>query len=124
MTITAYFWCLWGLCLCACINLTSGFSLWNMDGEIRLSPPVPGCFALLNMTKCMAKFQDLCHPERNRVLLNIIMGERNEKKEEIAGQKQNSVIHLTNNNIKLIYLYFAKNKYSEKTLKNHPIVVK
>jgi hypothetical protein len=33
-----------------------------------------------------------------------------EKKEKIADENRKSVIHLKNNNIKLIYLYNAKNK--------------
>jgi tRNA1(Val) A37 N6-methylase TrmN6 len=107
MSIIAYFWCLWGLCLCAPMNLTSRFSLLVTNGEMCFILPVARCFAVLNMTKFGAKFQNLCHPGRNRALLNIIMGERNEKKEEIADQKPNSVIHLTNNHIKLFYVYFA-----------------
>jgi len=37
-------------------------------------------------------------------------GTNREKKREMAAEKHNSVIHLLNNNIKVIYLYFANNK--------------
>jgi hypothetical protein len=43
---------------------------------------------------------------------------------EKAAESLNSFIYFTNNHIKLFYLYNAKNKYSGKSLKNHPIVVK
>ena len=33
-------------------------------------------------------------------------------------------MYFNNNNIKLIYVYYAKNNITKKTLKNHSIVVK
>ena len=42
----------------------------------------------------------------------------------ITAENQNSVIHFTNNHIKLFYSYYASFKSPKITLKNHPIVVK
>ena len=120
MSIIAYFWCLWGLCLSVRVNLTSGFSSRDTNGEIRFILPLAGCSAFLpawrsqaglSRTKCGARFQNLCHPGRNRAPINIIMGERTGNcpllKEAFTDQKSNSVIYFVNNNINLFYAYCA-----------------
>ena len=121
MIIIAYICCQWGLYLCAYINLTPGFSFWSWDGEMHFKLSVPRCFTKFTMTKCGTKFQNLCHPGRNRMLLNIMMSKRNGKKEEIADQKPNSVIHITNNHIKLFYAYYANLVQTKKRLKIYSI---